>query len=270
MRIGLRSLQNNIAYAPDGSVPSAGNINNEQQQQQQNNQQQNNQQQQQNNGGNNDEIFANMWNDDAPQRNEINNQNNQQQQNNNQTQNNDNNNAANQFNDYIKNLNFSNGIDMDAIQNDLAQGNVKSLAAAMQTAGQNAYRQAILDAQKLIKQNVDQAVNSAVNKSRGMMHADTAVREMNEKYPYTKDKAIAPVAEEVLKRFLKKGQDYDTALINVDKYFKRTSELLGGNKGRPRNQGFGNNSNTGNDFMDDHADGLDFMSILSETKSDDD
>lgn len=242
-----------------GSVPITQPGGGQQQQQQQ--QQQN---PPENNGGVNEEIFDTLWEDEKKTTPENNGGNPPQNQPDNQRS------AGDEFNNYVESLNFSDGIEMDTIVQDLQQGDHKSFQGALSKAGQNAYKKAMVDSHKMIKESVSKAVNDAVGKARGHTQADMAIREMNSKLPYTKDKALAPVAEGVLKRFMEKGQDFETALGSVDKYFRRTGELVGGKPGRTRQQGFGNGVDNShfNDNDDEPAE-IDFMNILTQKDDED-
>jgi hypothetical protein len=244
------------------NVDNAANQQNNQQNDQQNNQQQKTQ----NNNGNNGEDFNTIW--DAPENKQQDNQQNNQNNNNNQQQQVDPNAANVQLDNYIKGLNFNEGVDMEQIAKDIGEGNLKSLQAALGQVAANSYKRSLIDTHKIVQESVKRAVDEAVSKSRGQMGADMAVREMQRVHTFTKDKRIAPVAEAALKQFISKGQDVETAVANVGKYFSAVGDMVGPKNTKQRNQGFNNSVNNGNNSNqngDDSGD-LDFMSILTQDK----
>lgn len=225
-----------ICYAPnDGGgstpgqsmIPNSGNQNHNQnnqnnQNQNNDNNQNNNQNNQnnQNNDQNNDDEFRNLWQTDDDTNN--NNQNNQQQNNlNNQQQQQQQQSPQDVLDNHIKNLPLDVNIDPQKLSQELQEGNFTGLQSLLRESAQNAYKSAMVDANKIIKNKVEEAVDQAVQKAQGLNKADAAINAMNTRFPFTKDEAIKPVADAVLNQFLKKGASLDDAIEKVGQFHRR-------------------------------------------------
>lgn len=167
----------------------------------------------QNNIQDNDDNFANLWQD--PQDDE------KQKQTQDVPSKKDDVDDAKFFDDYLKSINFSEGVDLEQVAEDLTSGKTDSLATAVSTAAQNAYKRAMVDTDKLMRQRIDKAVETAVSKSRAAGEGDVAVRLMQSKLSFTKDPAYAPIAKAVLSRNMQAGKNVDEAIELTGKFFSR-------------------------------------------------
>lgn len=150
------------------------------------------------------------------------------------------------FDKYVGGLDFKIPAMTPEQQTQFANGDYSSMGAMMQTMAQNVYKQAMVDANKVVGAAAKKAADEAVNRSTTSVKADQFVDRMQTKLEFTKDPSIAPIAKSVLSRFIGKGQDVDTAIANTAKYFSQLSEKAGSsletgsqrNNGRPGSQGY--------------------------------
>lgn len=242
-----------------------GGDNQGQQQQQQNNA---NNSGDENNNQNNIITDGTMWDTESSDAGKPSNNSDQNSNANNQNVNANNNDGKSQFDTHVESLNLGGGVDVAQVQQDMAQGNTESFAAALKTTGEAAYKAAITDSNKLMQTQIKAAVAEAVGEANGNFKSDMAIRDLHSALPYTEDAALAPVAKGVFTQFLKKGQTQAEAIKSTDEYFKHSMKLLGGSLDKDKSNGkpggrFGNavnNDNSGgnNDGTDD-TDWLEFL-----------
>lgn len=238
---------------------------------QQNNDGQNNQNAQQggNNNQNNVDPFATIWQTESAEAGEHS-QNDQQNQNNQQSQNRNDQNTQQPgdfFNNYLKDLNFLEGINTQEIAQKLTEGDAESLGNTLNSIGRAAYGKAIVDANKIIEARVAKAVDEAVAKSSAHMSTDMAMRTMQERLPFTKQPAIQPVAATIMAQLMRKGDDVDKAIANTGEFFKHIYKLsakdLGLNKPPRATPGSGNQRNIVEE-LDDAESGEDWLKVLTD------
>ncbi len=135
---------------------------------------------------------------------------------------------AKQMAEFITGLNMTEGIDLANLQTDLADGKTDSLNAAFETVAANVFQQSMLQTNKLVQNSIDKAVATAVEKSTGAVHSDLAVRSLGDKFSFTKDPAIAPIAKAALASFLQQpGMDMDKAVVKTGEFFKQMLGHIG-------------------------------------------
>ena len=133
------------------------------------------------------------------------------------------------FNNFIDSLDFQAGIDFNQIGQDLGieGGQVPdSLKGAFDAVGKNAFKQAMLFANKLMDKRAEQILEQAVDKTSGKINTDMAFNRLFEKLPILNDEATSPVAKAVMSGFIKKGQGVDEAIENTGKYFENQTRKM--------------------------------------------
>jgi len=118
--------------------------------------------------------------------------------------------------------------------------NVPAVLAKINQRIQQSHIKALENANKMINTRVEAAVQKALDGSKEYVEGKELRQLLTTKLPYTKDPAIAPVAETVFARFIEKGLNREKAIEAVDKFFKKTSALVS-----PEN---GGNNNTGGSY----------------------
>lgn len=258
-------LRNRILYAPDGGGSGQSMIPNSGQHQQQQQQDQNNNNQNDNNDQNNEDLLANMWQDeDDNSGQDQNTQNTNNQQNQNQNQNTDNQSPDQVFNDYVNSLPIDAKINPEELSQQLQAGDFSGLNNLLKETQANAIKQSLLTADKIMKKKIDAAVEQAVEKATGVNRAEHAIRQMNDKFSFTTDPAIKPVADAALNRFLSKGDSLDEAIDKVGQFARRIAEKSH-KETRPANSDgrFKSNAQDLNmDFDDDNPNEPDWAGIL--------
>lgn len=133
-------------------------------------------------------------------------------------------------------------------------------------------RVAMAGADRLATAKMTKAMEESVTRATAVTHTNLAVQEMNNRLGFTRDPAIAPVAEQVLNGFLARGDNADTALDNVEKYFKEFALTAGSQFGmappnndlRPGQRGFNDSRMQQNDNTDDgQPKEMDWLDVLT-------
>lgn len=171
-----------------------------------------------NNNDNNLISHENLWDatsDDNSGDNQNQNQNQQQQQ--------QQPNANETFNKHIESLDFSGGIDLAASMKAIQDGDVEEFGKLIQQIGSNAYRNSLIDANKVVQQRVDKMADSVKADVSSTNATSDLVKEMNVALPFTKNPAFAPVAQLTLTQFMQKGVPPQKAIEEVGKYFQNLS-----------------------------------------------
>lgn len=216
------------------------------QQNNQNNNNNNNNQDDNNNDGIDENTIDNIWED-------VKRENSQKPGDN---QNNTNNNVvpdkvdpAKQMNDYLLSVGLDPIVLTDKDKEDMSAGNYDTFMGNVNKKIQQAHIKAVASASTLMDKKMEAAVEKAVEKATGIVKGQVNLRELNDALPWTKDKAINPVAQTVMKRFLDRGASTADAIKGVEHFFKHTSKLVGGDEKVNRNR----NSNFGSGPSDDGA-----------------
>lgn len=116
---------------------------------------------------------------------------------------------------------------LDKLNAQIVQAHVKALSGAKELSDR-----AIADASKNVK---DQAIAHMLGQQN--------LAAMHQALPFTKDKAIAPVAQSVMQKFLDRGFNTEKAVKGVEAYFQNiSSRVNGGNTSRNQNYSSGVNS----------------------------
>lgn len=155
------------------------------------------------------------------------------------------------FQQYVDRLNLvPDDVDLDTIIDNRDKEGFKNI---LKQVGANAYRNAVLDVNKIVEAKIPRLIDEAVKRATGTVHAHGAIEKMFDKLPYTKDPALRPVAEQVLSQAVKRNKgDLSRALSDVERYFKRTAELAGGgnSNGNSRSGRGGSNNKSSDQEVD--------------------
>lgn len=153
------------------------------------------------------------------------------------------------FNKHVDSLDFTGGIDVEAGMKAFADGDREGVLSMLQQVGQNAYRNSIVDANKVVQQRVDKMADSVKADVSNSNATSDLVKEMNTQLPFTKNPAFAPVAQLTLTQFMQKGVSPQEAIKEVGKYFQNLSGEVGKMNpdapgGRPTGQFRGSSNNS--------------------------
>ncbi len=225
--------------------------------------QQQQQQQGDNNEPNNADKFENIWQtepEDGDQQQQ------QTPQGTPQSQQQQTPNADEAFNTYIEGLQLTDGLDLPTISEELNQGKTEGLGKAFSAVASKVYRHAMIDMSRVIDQKVKAGVEQAVQQSSNAAQGNQAVRQMNTTLEFTKNPAIAPVANAALAQLIKKGKSVEDAVEGVRSFFQNTSKLSAKDLGlqtaprsRPGNQPFNGVGDIGDD--DEDTDWLETLGV---------
>ena len=176
--------------------------------------------------------------------------------------------------DFFETSGLYKNLDFSKFLTAVNDSNVEDATVFLQTIMQNAVTSALIGAEKLTNAKVAKAIEAATDKATAVTRNDLAIEKMHQRFSFTNDVKVSPVAESVLNGFIAQGQSVDTALDSVEKYFQSTLEAAGKQFGftkkpqgdtRPGKGGFADsNANLSqNDNGDDERQTDDFVDILT-------
>ena len=202
-----------------------------------------------NNNSNNMDNNTSIWdnNDSSSDNNDQNNN----QQNNQNNQNTETRSAGEIFNDHIQGLQLTDGVDVNKIQEDLANNDTESLQSAFESIASNTYKAGLQQANKLMDTKIEAAIEKAVAESGSAVNESMAVREMQSKLPFVSGQDIAPVAEAALKQFISKGLSVEDSIQKVAEFFNATAQAVSGNNNSQNSPG--NNNFNPNSFVSNNS-----------------
>lgn len=126
------------------------------------------------------------------------------------------------FNEHVASIDFTAGVDVANIQQAMQNGDNESFANGIRAIGENAYRQSMIDMNKIINQRVDKAKSEMATQSQTATATERAVASLNSALPYTKEPMYKPVAEGVFTQLLQqKGMTVDKAIKKTGEYFQK-------------------------------------------------
>jgi hypothetical protein len=110
-----------------------------------------------------------------------------------------------------------------------------------------AHTKALSGSKTMIDEAVRTAVAEATKNANATFSGQRNLEALHQALPFTKDKAIGPVAQTVMQRFLDRGMSTEDAIKGVDKFFKHTNARMNeGNINKNRGGNFSNPGNSGN------------------------
>ena len=127
------------------------------------------------------------------------------------------------FNKHIETLDFTAGINLQEGMQAIQNGDLEAFANLLQQVGINAYRNSLVDANKVVQQRVDQMAQTVKDDVSSSNATSAVVSAMQEKLPFTKQKAFEPIAKLVLTQFLEKKFSPEDAITETGKYFQNLS-----------------------------------------------
>ena len=172
--------------------------------------------------------------------------------------------------DHITSLNLVPAISSE-VQQEFVNGDFTGLSNIVEGAVGNVYKQLLKDTSTIMDNKIKDGIKNAVSQSGNINNASAAISLMEERMAFTKDPAISPVAKVTLGRALKSGQDVDTAINTVKRFFERASDLSSGKpkrggppasrpNSRPTNTNRQvNTPNTNDEFDDENSDWASFL-----------
>jgi len=249
--------------------PNADNAGQQQQGQQQTQEggQQQQQQQTEDNAQNNADNFEEIWHDPTDDAGSQQTQQTPQDQQSGQQQQQAPN-ADEAFNTYIEGLELTKDVDLNSISEELNQGKTEGLGKAFSAIATKTYRQAMVDMSRVIDQKVNAGIEKAVLQSSNAAQGNQAVRQMNTTLNFTKNPAVAPIANAALAQLIKKGKSVEDAVEGVRTFFQKTSKLSAKElglqnppRGRPGNQSFNGAGDIADDGDDDEIDWLETLGV---------
>ena len=103
----------------------------------------------------------------------------------------------------------------------------QDLASNLNGRIQNSFLNAVGEVNKLLNKKLPQMVEEAVNKSRQVYEGGELRKRLNEQMPFTRDAAVGPVAESVLRRFLEKPDTSEAQAMDLTKrFFQRVGGMV--------------------------------------------
>lgn len=173
-------------------------------------------------------------------------------------------NSAKAFQEHMATMDFTQGLDFQAAADKMRDGDMTGMQGVMNDMGRQVFQQAVMLTSEFTKQQVEQGVAEALQKSKGSFGADLAQRELQDKFPAAKDPTIAPVANGVFARYLERGQTVEEAIKNTENYFANMANKFNppNRQARPGQGGF--NKGEANSPFDDQQDETDFFAALSQ------
>lgn len=148
------------------------------------------------------------------------------------------------FNQHVANINF--GGDPNQMVESIRNGEIDGFAKQLQEMQVGIYKAAMLDANKMMRQNMDTLRSELQQQTETTINSDKVISQMEQALPYTKEPAYAPMAKAVLSRLLsKEGMTADEAIKQTGEYFSLMASQVGGAGGGTGNGGAaGNQSGT--------------------------
>lgn len=152
------------------------------------------------------------------------------------------------FNKFVDEINFSEGVDTAKLADELRDGNMEGLHNLIKKTAGSTYKRTIMDANKLVDAKVNAAVDRAVQQATSKVRGSNLVDKMHTQLPFTSKPAIAPIAEAMLRQFTTKGKNPADAIESVKTLFaqlhKTSAKDLGIStpRNRPGNTQFNNSS----------------------------
>lgn len=138
-------------------------------------------------------------------------------------------NANENFQKHMESLDFLHDVDVNGIMQSLQNNDGEAFAKALQQIGSNAYRNSLVDANKIAKQHVERMADTVKTDVNNQQATSAVISEMNDTLPFTKQAAYAPIAKLTLTQFLNKGLKREEAIKKTGEYFENLAGQIGGN-----------------------------------------
>ncbi len=161
---------------------------------------------------------------------------------------------------------MTNGIDANKVVEDLQNGDVGAFESALKSVAANAYTAAMQQTNILLETKIEEATKLATEQASSSLNANLAVSQMQQKLEFTKDPDIEPMAKAALSQALKRGDDVETAIASVEKFFMKAAGNISkamrppsstNSGGNPQFPSDANNNNSG------HASHDEWLAVLT-------
>lgn len=185
-----------------------------------------------NDGGVNDDDIDNIWNDIKKKKEDDNNN----PPPNTQVQQED---PNKQISDYLQSVGLDPISLTDQDKEELKEGNFDNFIAKINEKTRNAHLKAMSGSKKMIDAAVADAVKQAMDGANDTFAGRMNLQALHTALPFTKEKAIGPVAQTVMQRMINRGASTEDAIEGVRRFFAKTSELYTNSMvNKNRNTGF--------------------------------
>lgn len=160
-----------------------------------------------------------------------------------------------QLSDYLSSVGLEPMVLSDVEKEEMRNGNFDSVLAKLNQRTVNAHVKALSGSKTMIEAAVQKAMADATKNVESRVAGRESVRMLNEALPFTKDKAVGPIAQAVMQKFLNKGMTNEDAIKGTERFFKHTAGLVEPSRSVNKNinSGFrssnGNNDESGNDWL---------------------
>lgn len=176
-----------------------------------------------------------------------------------------------QFQKFCRDNGMFEGLDLQGFMKAVADGDTDKAGEFFMQSMLATARVAMAGADKLATAKMQKAMEETALRANAMTSTQLLTQEMHERLGFTRDPALAPMAEDVLNRFLAKGESAETALENTEKYFKQFALAAGSKFGlqsveqsmRPGSQGFRGSQMQQNDNDDGGSADMDWIDVLT-------
>jgi len=130
--------------------------------------------------------------------------------------------------EFVKGLDLTGGVDVEAIQKGMEDGDLSPLRAALDTVAEKTFTAAMLNANRIMERRFEALKEETTSTTRATMRSDEALRQLQAKLPIAKDELFEPVARTVLGGFLRKdGATVEGAINKTLQYFDKMAETQG-------------------------------------------
>lgn len=170
----------------------------------------------------------------------------------------------------LKERGLGEGLDLKALMTAFRDNDEEAFVQHMVALQQNTAMAAVSLADTLIHSNLKTASSRTVDEVTKSTKRNLALAEMHKAFPFTKEKAVAPVAEQVLDAYLQKGLEVPEVMEQMGEYYREFAgasaehfgfELVDPKAGNPNsrrysdpNAGNQNYNNENNNQSDDEED----------------
>ena len=157
-----------------------------------------------------------------------------------------------QLTDYLDSVGLAPISLSDTEKEEMKEGNFDNVFAKINDKIKNAHLKAMSGSKTMIDAAVADAVTKAMQGANSTYEGKMNLNALHTALPFTKDKAIGPVAQSVMQKFLDRGLSTEDAIDGTRRWFDKTRDMVsqtGVNKNRNGNFG-GSRDNSGDDAPD--------------------
>lgn len=150
-----------------------------------------------------------------------------------------------QITDYLVGIGLDPIVLSDADKEELKSGEFGNVINKLNDKIRNAHLKAMSGSKKMLDASIDDAVKRALDGADQRMSGRMNLQALHTALPFTKEKAISPVAQTVMQKFINRGLSTEDAIDGVRRWFAKTSDLYTGSMvTKNRNVGYGARPNS--------------------------